>query len=110
MLSGILERLLENKKSPARKLGQIDNRGSHFYLALYWAHELSIQSDDQDLKSKFQMVFTSLDANQLQIAEQFLNVQGSKVDINGYYYPDEKLVETAMRPSKELNSILSSLL
>ncbi len=103
------ERLLENNKSPARKLGQIDNRGSHFYLALYWAHELSEQSDDHELKSKFQLVFDSLDANHQQIADQFINVQGSEVDVNGYYYPDEKLVETAMRPSQEFNSILASL-
>ena len=103
------ERLLENNKSPQRKLGEIDNRGSHFYLALYWAEALAAQDKDSELKSEFTALAQQLKSNEQQIVEELIQVQGSKVDINGYYFPSDDLASQAMRPSKILNAIVDGL-
>jgi isocitrate dehydrogenase len=100
---------LENDKSPGRALGTIDNRGSHFYLALYWAQELAAQQTDAELAAVFAPVAEALAANEQPIVAELLAVQGSPVDIGGYYHPDEHLVEAVMRPSKTLNEIVDSL-
>ena len=103
------EQLLENKKSPARKLGQIDNRGSHFYLSLYWAKALSQQHDDLELQKKFNEVYQSLSNNESTIADELINAQGQAVDVNGYYYPNDQIAAKAMQPSDTLNSIINAI-
>jgi len=103
------EQLLENKKSPARKLGQIDNRGSHFYLSLYWAKALSQQHDDLELQKKFNEVYQSLANNESTIADELINAQGQAVDVNGYYYPNDQIAAKAMQPSDTLNSIINAI-
>ena len=103
------EKLLEEKKSPARKLGYIGNRGSHFFLALYWAQALTKQTTDQEIQSIFKPVASALEENETQIAQEFIDVQGSPVDIGGYYLPDEEKASYAMRPCTTFNNILSSL-
>jgi isocitrate dehydrogenase len=100
---------LENDKSPGRALGTIDNRGSHFYLALYWVQELAAQTTDPELAALFAPVAETLAANEQAIVAELLAVQGSPVDIGGYYHPDEKLVEEVMRPSHTLNEIVDHL-
>jgi isocitrate dehydrogenase len=100
---------LEENKSPARRVGGIDNRGSHFYLALYWAQELAAQSDDPDLAAAFAGLAKTLAASEEQIAGELLAVQGSPVDLGGYYRPDPQKAEAAMRPSATLNKALAQL-
>src|SRR5690606_37908833 len=90
---------LDNDKSPSRKLGGIDNRGSHFYLALYWAQALAAQDDDAELKARFAPLAATLAANEEKIVAELIAVQGKPVDIGGYYRPDEAKMEAAMRPS-----------
>jgi len=103
-------KFLENDKSPARKVGAgIDNRGSHFYLALYWAQALSAQSKDADLKKIFTPVAEKLTAAEKAIAGELIAVQGKPVDVGGYYQPDDKLASAALRPSQTLNGILAAL-
>ena len=102
------ERLLQENKSPARKLGQIDNRGSHFYLALFWAEELANQSDDRELKEKFTSISKLLSSKSDTINNELIAAQGQPIDIDGYYFPDTKLSETAMRPSKTLNNLVAN--
>ena len=97
---------LKHDRSPGRKLGTIDNRGSHFYLALYWAQELAAQNEDAELKAEFIPIAEALTANEEAIVAELLAVQGKPVEIGGYYHPDEKLVEAAMRPSGVLNGVL----
>ncbi|HLR83503.1 MAG TPA: NADP-dependent isocitrate dehydrogenase [Nocardioidaceae bacterium] len=103
------ERLLEENKSPSRKVGEIDNRGSHFYVALYWAEALAEQSDDPELAAKFRPVADSLRANEEKIAAELIEVQGSPADLGGYYRPDDAKASSVMRPSATLNGILASL-
>ena len=100
---------LEENKSPSRKAGEIDNRGSHFYLALYWAQELAAQSEDAELASAFAEVAKTLADKEQAISEELLAVQGSPADIGGYYRPDEEKVTAVMRPSKTLNETLAAL-
>ena len=102
-------KFLENDKSPGRKLGTIDNRGSHFYLALYWAHALAAQDADADLKKTFAPVAEKLAAAEKTIVEELITVQGKPTDIGGYYQPDDAKASAALRPSKTLNSILAAL-
>lgn len=102
-------RFLDNDKSPARKIGQIDNRGSHFYLALYWAQELAAQDKDADLKATFTEVAKSLSENEAKIVEELNAVQGSPVEIKGYYKPSADLTFAAMRPSATLNATLEKI-
>lgn len=103
------EKYLDNSKSPSRKVKEIDNRGSHFYLAMYWAEALSKQDKDQELKDIFTPIAEQLKENENKINEELTMVQGHLVDIGGYYEPTEKLVFEAMRPSKTFNNILSEI-
>ena len=100
---------LEENKSPARKLGSIDNRGSHFYLALYWAQALAAQDTDAELKERFTQVAADLGDNEAKINEELIGAQGSPVDLGGYYKPDADKAAAAMRPSATLNAIIDSL-
>ena len=102
-------RFLEENKSPARRVGSIDNRGSHFYLALFWAEELAAQSDDSELASAFTDLAKRLRENEQTITEELLAVQGSPADIGGYYRPDDEKASAVMRPSTTLNEALASL-
>ncbi|QJE94900.1 NADP-dependent isocitrate dehydrogenase [Luteolibacter luteus] len=102
-------KFLENDRSPGRKLGTIDNRGSHFYLALYWAEALAAQNDDAELKAIFAPIAGKLAENEAKIVEEQLAVQGKKVDIGGYYQPDDEKASAALRPSATLNEILASI-
>jgi isocitrate dehydrogenase len=99
-------RLLETNKSPSRKVGELDNRGSHFYLALYWAEALAEQSEDKELQAKFSPVAKRLRENEAKIVEELRQAQGRPVDIGGYYHPDPALAAKAMRPSPTFNAIL----
>ena len=101
--------MLEQNRSPSRKSGELDNRGSHFYLALYWAQELARQNDDPDLAARFAPLAERLAASEATIVEELDAVQGSPVDIGGYYRPDAERVAAAMRPSKTLNDALAEL-
>lgn len=103
------EKFLETDKSPARKVGQIDNRGSHFYLAFYWAQALAEQNKDAELKALFTPIAKELTENEAKINEELIGSQGKKQEIGGYYKPDFKLLEKAMRPSETLNLILAKL-
>ncbi|MEJ7634188.1 NADP-dependent isocitrate dehydrogenase [Aeromicrobium sp.] len=100
---------LAENKSPSRKAGEIDNRGSHFYLALYWAQELAKQTEDADLAAAFAEVAEELASNEQKINEELLAVQGSPADIGGYFRPDEELVNAVMRPSGTFTGVLSAL-
>lgn len=100
---------LNENKSPSRKVGEIDNRGSHFFLALYWAQELAKQTDDADLAADFATVAAGLAGNEAAILDELLAVQGSPVDIGGYYLLDDAKAEAVMRPSATLNAVLARL-
>ena len=102
-------KLLENNKSPARRVGQIDNRGSHFYLALYWAQALAAQNEDAELKARFGQLASTLTANEQRIVEELIAVQGKPADIGGYYRPDLQLTRQIMRPSATFNAALEAL-
>jgi isocitrate dehydrogenase len=102
-------KFLESNKSPARKVGEIDNRGSHFYLALYWAQALASQTEDPNLAAKFAKVAKQLEDNEAKINAELLAAQGKPVDLGGYYHPDEAKVSKAMRPSQTLNAIIDSI-
>ncbi|MFN3757361.1 MAG: NADP-dependent isocitrate dehydrogenase, partial [Flavobacterium sp.] len=103
------EKFLENDKSPARKVGQIDNRGSHFYLALYWAEALSTQDRDATLKAAFEPVATELKSKEETINSELISAQGKKQDIGGYYRPNREKVFAAMQPSQTFDAILKKL-
>ena len=100
---------LENDKSPGRALGTIDNRGSHFYLALYWAQELAGQTADAELAAVFAPIAAELGAKEQQIVDELLAVQGQAVEIGGYYHPDTAKVDSVMRPSATLNAIIDAI-
>ena len=100
------EMFLKNDKSPSRKVNELDNRGSHFYLALYWAQELAKQDKDAELKEQFSKIAKDLASNEDKILQDLIDAQGHAVDIEGYYYPNEELTSEAMRPSATLNKIL----
>ncbi|MDC1174560.1 NADP-dependent isocitrate dehydrogenase [Bacteriovoracaceae bacterium] len=100
---------LNNNKSPSRKVNELDNRGSHFYVALYWAQELAKQTEDSELASYFSTVAENLFSNEEKIVEELNKAQGTKVDIGGYFYADEAKLAKVMRPSQTLNSIIDSL-
>ena len=103
------EKFLANDKSPARKIGQLDNRGSHFYIALYWSQALAAQDKDAELKAIFTPIATELTANEAKINEELIAAQGKPQNIGGYYHPSFELTEKAMRPSATLNAILAKL-
>src|SRR5690606_22041904 len=100
---------LEENKSPARRVGGIDNRGSHFYLALYWAQALAEQTDDPELAERFAPLARTLAENEATITEELLAVQGRPVDLGGYYHPDPEKTAAVMRPSTTFNEALASL-
>jgi isocitrate dehydrogenase len=102
-------RFLETDKSPGRKLGTIDNRGSHFYLALYWAQALAAQDADGDLKQAFAPIAQQLAANEQKIVGELLAVQGKPADVGGYYQPDDAKAAAALRPSATFNAIVARL-
>jgi len=101
-------KFLESNRSPSRKCGEIDNRGSHFYLALYWAQEMATQTDDPAFQESFAALAKALAENEATIDEELLAAQGDAVDIGGYYRPDRELATRAMRPSRTLNAVLAS--
>jgi len=105
-----IAKFLDNDKSPARKVGQIDNRGSHFYLALYWAQALAAQTKDAELQARFAPVAQNLAAQEAKINEELIGAQGKPVDMGGYYHPDHAKTSAAMRPSPTLNAIVNALL
>jgi len=100
--------LLENK-SPTRRLGGIDNRGSHFYLALYWAEALAAQDDDADLKAEFTPIAQTMLEHETRIVEELIEVQGQAVEIGGYYQPNDEMASQAMRASATLNGIIDGI-
>jgi len=100
---------LENNKSPTRKLGGIDNRGSHFYFALYWAQALAEQAEDAELKARFTKLAKELGENEAKIVEELISVQGPPNDIGGYYHPDPDKTSQAMRPSATFNAIMEAV-
>ena len=102
-------RILENNKSPARRVGEIDNRGSHFYLALYWAEALAAQTRDLDIQARFTTLATTLKDNEAKINAELIAAQGKPVDMGGYYHPDFAKTSCAMRPSSTLNTALASI-
>ncbi len=102
-------KILDNNKSPARKVGEIDNRGSHFYLALYWAQALAAQTKDKDLQAKFAPLAKTLTENEAKINGELIGAQGKPVDMGGYYHPDFAKTSAAMRPSATFNAALASI-
>ena len=102
-------KFLDTNKSPSRKVNELDNRGSHFYLAMYWAEALAAQSDDQDLQAQFAPIAAQLADNEIKIVDELNAAQGNTVDIGGYYHPDTELTTNAMRPSTTLNALLESI-
>jgi isocitrate dehydrogenase len=102
-------KLLDTGKSPSRKVNELDNRGSHFYLALYWAEALANQTEDTDLQSEFSKLAKELKDNETKIVDELIAIQGNSVDMEGYYSPSFDKVNIAMRPSKTLNDIINNL-
>ncbi|HAC16098.1 MAG TPA: NADP-dependent isocitrate dehydrogenase, partial [Bacteroidetes bacterium] len=102
-------KFLDNDKSPARRVGQIDNRGSHFYLAMYWAQALAAQNKDEALRDSFTQVAKTFEENEAHINAELIGAQGQPQDIGGYYHPDSEKTSKVMRPSKTLNAILDGL-
>ncbi|NLF91923.1 MAG: NADP-dependent isocitrate dehydrogenase, partial [Corynebacterium marinum] len=103
------ERVLSEGKSPSRKVGEIDNRGSHFYLASYWAEALAAQSDDAELAETFGPLAAELAENAATIDKELIDNQGNPVDLGGYYAPSDEKTEEVMRPSETFNKIIDSL-
>jgi isocitrate dehydrogenase len=101
-------KLLDNNNSPSRKTFELDNRGSQFYLAMYWAQELAAQTEDQDLQKYFAPLAEALTKNEDTIVAELNEVQGEAVDIGGYYAPDSEMTAAVMRPSKTLNDALAA--
>ena len=108
-LDAATARILENDKSPSRKAGELDNRGSHYYLSLYWAQALAEQSEDEELKNIFGAVAREMENQEKTIVQELITIQGHPVDIGGYYRPDEEKTENAMRPSGTLNMLLDGI-
>jgi len=102
-------KFLESNKSPARKVGEIDNRGSHFYLALYWAQALAQQTQDKNLATRFAKIAKDMADNEAKISSELLGAQGKPVDVGGYYHPDDAKASKAMRPSPTLNAIVDAI-
>ncbi|MFC1771271.1 NADP-dependent isocitrate dehydrogenase [Candidatus Margulisiibacteriota bacterium] len=102
-------KFLDEKKSPSRKTGELDNRGSHFYLAMYWAEALAEQTEDQELQARFTNLAKELAANETKIVDELNSAQGQKIDIGGYYRPNDELASKAMRPSQTMNAAINAL-
>ena len=107
-LDAAIGKLLENDKGPSRKTGELDNRGSQFYLAMYWAQELAAQTEDKELAEHFAPLAKTLAENEDAIVAELAEVQGNPVDIGGYYYPDREKTTAVMRPSKTFNAALQN--
>ena len=108
-LDAAIGQYLENGRAPSRKVNEIDNRGSSFYLTLYWAQALAAQDEDGEMAARFAPVAAALVEAEAKIADELLAAQGSAVDLGGYYHPDPASCAAAMRPSATLNGILDSL-
>jgi isocitrate dehydrogenase len=108
-LDQAIGKFLDSNKSPARKVGEIDNRGSHFYLALYWAEALAAQDKDPQLKARFAPVAKALRESEAKINAELIGAQGKPVDLGGYYQPDSAKASKAMRPSPTLNAIIDGI-
>ncbi|MCB1045688.1 MAG: NADP-dependent isocitrate dehydrogenase, partial [Calditrichaeota bacterium] len=108
-LNTAIGKVLENQKSPSRKVRELDNRGSHFYLCLYWAQALVAQSKDADLRARFGPIANELAASESTILSELEQAQGAPVDLGGYYHPDNTKADAAMRPSRTWNRILATL-
>ncbi len=108
-LNKAIEKYLDTNKSPSRKVKELDNRGSHFYLAMYWAQALATQTKDSDMQERFAKLAKALAENELKISNELLAVQGQAVDLHGYYKPDDELATKAMRPSETFNNALNAL-
>ncbi len=107
-LDSAIGKLLENDKGPSRKAGELDNRGSQFYLSMYWAQELAEQTEDKELAEHFAPLAKTLAENESTIVEELNAVQGKPVDIGGYYYPDREKTTEVMRPSPTFNEALEA--
>ena len=108
-LNSAIGKFLDDNKSPSRKVNEIDNRGSHFYLTLYWAEALAEQSENSDLQSQFKDLAKTLRSNENTIAQELIEAQGQAIDLEGYYLPDETKASSAMRPSETFNKALASI-
>ncbi len=108
-LDDATDKLLSEGKSPSRKVNEIDNRGSHFYLALYWSEMLSKQDKNKELKDEFTSIYNELKSNEKSIFDELINSQGKTVDMKGYYTPNDKITDEAMRPSEKFNQILEKI-
>ncbi len=108
-LDTAIGKILKFNRSPARKVGQIDNRGSHFYLALYWAQALAEQSKDKELQARFKPLAETLAKNEAKINAELTVGQGKRVDLGGYYLPDDAKASAAMRPSATLNAAINAI-
>jgi isocitrate dehydrogenase len=108
-LNSAIGKFLDENKSPSRKVNEIDNRGSHFYLTLYWAEALAEQSENTDLQSQFSGLTESLRSNEEKIAQELIEAQGTPINLDGYYLPSDELAAAAMRPSQTFNDALASL-
>ena len=108
-LDNATDKFLESDKSPSRKVGELDNRGSHFYLAMYWAEGLANQNKNTELKAAFSKIASELKANENKIVSELKEIQGNSLKIGGYYQPDDNLATSAMRPNSTFNTILESL-
>jgi isocitrate dehydrogenase len=102
-------KILDHNRSPARKVGEIDNRGTHFYLALYWAQALAARDNSSALAARFKPLADKLSANEARIYKELIDAQGKPQDLGGYYQPDDARTSAAMRPSATLNAALASL-
>lgn len=107
-LDAATEKLLDTNKSPSRRVGELDNRGSHFYIALYWAESLATQSDDLEMQAYFMSIAAELAKNEAKIIDELNAAQGAPVDIGGYYRPNKEKLASAMRPSQTLNGIIDA--
>ncbi len=108
-LDAAIGKYLENGRMPSRKAGEIDNRGSSFYLSLYWAQALAEQDKDADMKTRFAKMYKELKANEDKIANDMISVQGRPVNVGGYYLPDDNKAAEVMRPSSTLNKIIDQM-
>jgi isocitrate dehydrogenase len=106
-LDAATEKFLDEKKSPSRRVNELDNRGSHFYLTLYWAEALAAQNKDTELKTEFESIANSLSENKDTIVQELIDVQGQAIETEGYFLPNAEKTDKAMRPSTTLNRILS---
>jgi len=108
-LDQAISRILDNNRSPARKIGEIDNRGSHFYLAQYWAQALAAQTEDTELQARFAPLAKALTEGEATILSELVGAQGKPVDMGGYYHPDFAKTSAAMRPSATFNAALATI-